>query len=522
MVALPMPVCDYLHTLTLATRAPAYVFVDACGRLQDWGGEVANYGLTALQRGAAAEEQIPILMGCFPLEDGPLSLPCVETPSGFFADLYLFPTAAGVWVVLLDATAEEIQRRMLQQKANELVLLQEHYAKIFGRHLGQDVAHNPVRLLRGAMLTASLLADVLASMDTAILERAADGSFRLLSKAPKWLTCLYPETATRTEGLWPGQEFPFLENFLIDAEQFWQAGSPGHLKSGPWTEVDTAGHLYNLEASALCLGRSRVLSLAFPHMDYAEEHALVQKAREERLEHIQLQKELQKKDILLHCIVHDLAGPLTAIMGSLALLQDEKLSVEGQEFLDIGTQQAARQQRLMQQILEVFATEMGALEAFARDQRHAPDLAQCVRDVVRALAPAGARRRVTLRLHPDVDMTADWKVVGEASRLERVIFNLVENALRHSPSDTVVTVGFEQAGDEILVAVDDAGPGIAPELAGTLFEKFSRSQAGQGKVGLGLYFCRITIEHWGGSLGYTPRPTGGTRFWFRLPRPTLP
>ncbi len=131
---------------------------------------------------------------------------------------------------------------MLQQKANELVLLQEHYAKIFGRHLGQDVAHNPVRLLRGAMLTASLLADVLASMDTAILERTADGSFRLLSKAPKWLICLYPETATRTEGLWPGQEFPFLENFLIDAEQFWQAGSPGHLKSGPWTEVDSAGH----------------------------------------------------------------------------------------------------------------------------------------------------------------------------------------------------------------------------------------------------------------------------------------
>lgn len=519
---LPTPVCDYLHTLTLATRSPAYVFVDPSGALQDWGGAMTTYGWPTLQPGQRVEEQINLLIGCFPLTDGPLSLPCVETPSGLFADLYLFPADAGVWVLFLDATADAIQRRMLQQKANELSLLQEHYAKIFGRHLGQDVAHNPVRLVRGAMLAASLLAEAFACLDTVLLEHTGAGCFRLLSKAPTWLVHLYPAALTQTEELQPGKVFPFLENFLIDAEQFWQTGGAGQVKSGPWTEVDSTGRVYNLEASALRVAQSQLLCLAFPHMEYAEEQALLQTAREERLQHLQLQKEIQHKDILLHCIVHDLAGPLTSIMGSLALLHDEPLSPAGHEYLDISTRQAARQQGLIQQILEVFATEMGALETFAHTRAQAPDAAQCAHDVVQALAPAGAVRRVTLRLAPVLQQHTDWKVVGEASRLERVIFNLVENAVRHSPPGTVVSVGLEHAGNEVLVAVDDEGPGIAPEVAGTLFEKFSHSKTQRGKAGLGLYFCRITIEHWGGTLGYTPRPSGGTRFWFRLPRPTFP
>ncbi|MGE3539291.1 MAG: sensor histidine kinase [Candidatus Tectimicrobiota bacterium] len=518
---LPVPVCEYLHTLTLATRAPAYVFVDSQGVLQDWGGALQSYGFVDLQRGKRVEEQMDLLLGCFPLADGPLHFPCVETPSGLFADLHLLPVASGVWVLLLDATVEAVQRRLLQQKANELVLLQEHYTKIFGRHQRSAVAEDPVCLLRQAMLTAALLAEVFRSLDTVVLEHTGDRAFRLLSQAPEWFTRLYPEATAHIEALRPGEQFPFLENFLIDAEQVWETSSRGQVKSGPWTEVDSAGQVYNLEAAALCVGRSQVLCLAFPHMEYAEKQALVQKAREERLEYIQLQKEIQKKDILLHCIVHDLAGPLTSIMGSLEFLQEETLSADGREFLEISRRQGARQQRLIQQILEVFATEMGALETFARDRAQAPDAARCARDVVQAMAPAGAARRVRLSLHPQVDLSADWQVVGETSRLERVLVNLVENALRHSPPGTSVLIDLQQADDEICIAVDDAGPGIAPEMAATLFDKFSQGQGQHGKAGLGLYFCRITVEHWGGRLGCSPRPGGGSRFWFCLPRPAL-
>lgn len=163
---------------------------------------------------------------------------------------------------------------------------------------------------------------------------------------------------------------------------------------------------------------------------------------------------------------------------------------------------------------------MEALEAFARDRAHAPDVAQCVQAVVRELEPISVSRHIALSLLPDVDLTRVWQVVGEASRLKRVIFNLVENAIRHSPAGASVTVALEQSGAEILLTVDDQGPGVPPNLRDTLFEKFTQGMSHQGKGGLGLYFCRMTVERWGGAIGCTPRPEGGTRFWFRLPEPT--
>ena len=121
---------------------------------------------------------------------------------------------------------------------------------------------------------------------------------------------------------------------------------------------------------------------------------------------------------------------------------------------------------------------------------------------------------------PHVDWTRDWRVSGESSRLDRVLANLLENALRHSPHGSTVTVGLHDEGAMVLTTVDDEGPGIPEALHKHLFQKFVQGKKHSGKIGLGLYFCRMTVEGWGGEIGYSPRETGGTRFWFRLPRIT--
>jgi hypothetical protein len=126
---------------------------------------------------------------------------------------------------------------------------------------------------------------------------------------------------------------------------------------------------------------------------------------------------------------------------------------------------------------------------------------------------------MNLHLAPDIDIAADWKVVGEKLRLERVLTNLVENAFRHSPPDSTVTVGLEDDGNFILLSVDDDGPGVPQDISKNLFQKFSQGKDTSGRAGIGLYFCRITVERWGGTIGYSPRGEGGSRFWFRLPRP---
>jgi signal transduction histidine kinase len=253
---------------------------------------------------------------------------------------------------------------------------------------------------------------------------------------------------------------------------------------------------------------------------YIESRSLLQKARETRLEEQRRAREAQKKEILLHCIIHDLAGPLAAIKGCLALLESENLSPEGKRWLEAGLGQAVRQEKWIRTILEVFAAEVAALETFTRDPARAPDAEACCREVVRALLPAAAAAKVQLALSPAVGPTTGWKVAGEKNRLERVLFNLIENALRHTASGTTVTVGLQRQEDFVTVTVDDEGPGIPREAAAGLFQKFSQGEGYAGKAGLGLYFCRITVERWGGEIGCTSRPGRGARFWFRLPAVT--
>lgn len=368
-------------------------------------------------------------------------------------------------------------------------------------------------------MSEATLFNLLAALDTAVLERRADSSFTVLGQSPDWFRRLYSDAVSRCDGFRPGEHSPFLENFVLEAEEFWHRQDAGRLKSGVWIELDSSGQEHHLEATAMRVGSSSVLLIESLGATYDETQAIFQKARENLLAHERLTKEIQKKEILLHCIVHDLSGPLTGINALCSYINPAKLTAQEKQFLDIGQRSASRLEKMIQEILDAFSAEIASLEAFESDPAQAPDAALCARSVVQALQPAFAVKQTTLQLDPSLDLTADWKVIGERSRLERVFSNLTENALRHSPAGSTVTVNLSAEGDQILMTIDDEGPGIPPEIAKTLFQKFAQGKKNTGKAGLGLYFCRMTVEHWGGAIGYAVRPQGGSRFWFRLRRP---
>ena len=221
---------------------------------------------------------------------------------------------------------------------------------------------------------------------------------------------------------------------------------------------------------------------------------------------------------MIHCIIHDIAGQLSGINCCLALLEFESLTPKGRERLQIGRRQSIKQEMLIREILNAFSAEVESLEAFTIDIDKAPDALICVQEVLEILTPTFTLNKIDLRLASNIDVKADWKVVGDKSRLDRVISNLAENALRHSPTGSIVTVNLQQDKQHVFVTVNDEGSGVAPDMAQNLFQKFSQGKGRSGRVGLGLYFCRITIERWGGEIGYSPRPEGGSRFWFGLPK----
>ena len=170
------------------------------------------------------------------------------------------------------------------------------------------------------MTNELLISKLFATLDFAVLERIDDGSFTVIGTLPPWFLQFYGEAASLSEGLKPDSHLTFLENFLMDAEEFWAGNHTQPLKSGPWCESDLSGIEYCLEATAVKLESRKILLLEQLGSAYQEKQKLIQKGRENSLNHQELIKEIQKKEILIHCIIHDLSSPLTVISTSLDLL----------------------------------------------------------------------------------------------------------------------------------------------------------------------------------------------------------
>ncbi len=368
-------------------------------------------------------------------------------------------------------------------------------------------------------MTNSITADIFAALDILILERLDIGLFRVTGTVPNWLNRFCANNINTGKKIFiPQEEFPFVENFLIDAEEFWLAPRNRPLKSGFWIQQDLLGTECYLEASAIAFKQHKILLVELLKDTYQEKQSFIQKARENQLNYQQFIKENQKKEILIHCLIHDVAGQLSGINCCLALLELENLTPKGRERLEAGRKQSIKQEMLLREILSAFSSEVNSQEQFYTDPINSPDVLTTTREVIELLAPTFALNKINIQLAANIDLNINWKVVGDRSRLERVISNLLENAFRYSSPDSTVNVNLQADEQYIVVTVEDEGSGVPSELTQSLFKKFYQGKDKSGKSGLGLYFCRITIERWGGKIGYSPRPQGGSCFWFRLPK----
>ncbi|WP_445636752.1 SMI1/KNR4 family protein [Nostoc sp. DSM 114161] len=129
MLDVPNSVITYLINFLTAERSLAYLLVNKDGSLLDWGGKLAEYGITNLTKGENIKEQVCFLEGLLPLDDTSVFLPFIKTEYGSCADVHMFPTEEGDWVLLLDSTSDESYLFATQQKANEFSLLQEKLNK---------------------------------------------------------------------------------------------------------------------------------------------------------------------------------------------------------------------------------------------------------------------------------------------------------------------------------------------------------------------------------------------------------
>lgn len=354
-------------------------------------------------------------------------------------------------------------------------------------------------------------------MDVVVLELVQGSQFRVIGRAPEWFNSAF-EIDSDSRFVDPTVCSAFIDNFLVDAATLWKDGEENAwISSGPFSEQISAGLECTLEAIAMFAGAAPVLLIKYPTASHETVAELLQQSRMQSIEYGHLLKEINKREVLLHCIVHDLSTPLAGVKGSLELMgTDGLIHPDGSKLHEIGLNQIAKMQRMIAEILETFSAETmrSHTQSPAND---APDVGRAARAVATLMEPLANEAGVSIQvLDNSVDEPA--RVNADLSRLERVIFNLVDNALRYAPSGSTIRIRIKRETKSINVHVEDSGPGVAESFRPHLFARQSQGSARIGKAGLGLYFCKITVADWGGTLGYNDLPDGGADFWFRVDR----
>jgi PAS domain S-box-containing protein len=223
----------------------------------------------------------------------------------------------------------------------------------------------------------------------------------------------------------------------------------------------------------------------------------------------------QLREDLTSMIFHDLRSPLSNVISSLDVIQASLPGTDDpeiQSLFDIATRSTVRIQRLTRSLLDINRLESGQ-PITDTESIHPETLIQYVKQELSTQAKA-KNQQVTLSVPKKIP-----EVVADRNMIERVLINLVQNAIKYTPTKGKIQIGVEKKKDEIHLWVLDSGPGVDPDYIDKIFDKYTRIHPDERikGLGLGLAFCRLAVEGHGGRIWVENLPGGGAKFTFTLP-----
>jgi signal transduction histidine kinase len=220
---------------------------------------------------------------------------------------------------------------------------------------------------------------------------------------------------------------------------------------------------------------------------------------------------------LFAAISHDLRTPLSSIRAMIEALDDGVVTdaETTQRYIRTILGETKRLSGLIDDLFELSRLDAGALTL----QVEPGSLVDLVSDTLEALQPQAAQKGLCLRGQVDEGLAP---VLMDAARVQRVLYNLVQNAIRHTPADGTILLDAQDEANAVRVDVVDTGEGIAPEDLPRIFDRFYRGEKsrvrGQGGAGLGLAIAKGLVEAQGGRIWAQSTPGQGARFSFVLPK----
>jgi PAS domain S-box-containing protein len=232
---------------------------------------------------------------------------------------------------------------------------------------------------------------------------------------------------------------------------------------------------------------------------------------------IEAENALRIRDQFLAVAAHELKNPLTALQGYTEVLQrramrEQTLSERDQRVLQVIMTQAKRFHGLIDSLLDIGRIQVGGLQI----ERQPLELCSLVRALTDEIEPSLEQH--TIQMGCDADALI---IAGDAGRLEQVVQNLLQNAVKYSPAGGVITVRVYRQHDRAYLAVSDQGIGIPEAAKANLFQQFYRAinvdaQEIQG-MGIGLYVVKEIVALHGGEIKVESREGEGSTFTVSLP-----
>ena len=224
----------------------------------------------------------------------------------------------------------------------------------------------------------------------------------------------------------------------------------------------------------------------------------------------------QLKNERVAMMTHDIRSPLAVVMGAADLLENrwkEYSEAKRAELLQAIRRQGQNLLSLVDDALQASSLESGSIVY----EIQAFDLGRLVRELARDLMEAD--KTITLVVSCPDDLP---DARGDERRNRQILFNLISNAIKFSPSEQPIDVTLSKEGTEVKVSVRDRGIGLPEDQREAVFEKFTRLRRAQGGIaaegtGLGLYICRSMVEAQGGRIWVEPTDGPGATFSYTLP-----
>ena len=258
-------------------------------------------------------------------------------------------------------------------------------------------------------------------------------------------------------------------------------------------------------------GRELWLSIVAVALDNDTVYAFRDATHDRRLEDLRSQ--------FVATISHELRTPLASLHGAALTLREHDLPAQTQDdLLEMIAEQSNRLANLVEEILVAGQLDSGSLRVVADTF----DPEELVRGVV-TVGQSRVDEETTIEI---VVPTIVPKAHGDSERTRQVLLNLLDNAIKYSPSGGRIEVGLAAVGDRLRFSVQDQGLGIPVGEQERIFEKFYRldpdQRRGIGGTGLGLYICRELVQSMHGRIWVESEPGKGTTFAFELPAEPLP